>query len=117
MTGFTPWSDSRTPTDVFNLLETVYGEFDVLAKKFKIFKVETIGDCYLAVSGLPEPRQNHAVLMCRFAQECNTKLAQLRPSLVEQFGEDTADLCMRAGIHVSVTKRLMFVPKKSILYC
>lgn len=28
------------------LLETLYGEFDALARRRKVFKIETIGDCY-----------------------------------------------------------------------
>lgn len=43
--GFTKWSSSRTPTDVFALLESAYGAFDAIAEKRKVFKVETIGDC------------------------------------------------------------------------
>ena len=35
-----------------------------------MFKVETIGDCYVACCGLPEPRPDHAVVMGRFAYEC-----------------------------------------------
>jgi Adenylate and Guanylate cyclase catalytic domain len=34
------------------LLEILYGAFDAIAKRRKVFKVETIGDCYLAVAGL-----------------------------------------------------------------
>jgi class 3 adenylate cyclase len=44
----------REPTQVFKLLETLYQSFDTIAKKRKVFKVETIGDCYVAVTGLPE---------------------------------------------------------------
>ena len=44
--GFTAWSSEREPSQVFTLLETVYHAFDKLAKKRKVFKVETVGDCY-----------------------------------------------------------------------
>jgi hypothetical protein len=48
--GFTSWSSEREPAAVFTLLESIYGAFDKIAKKFNIFKVETIGDSYVAVS-------------------------------------------------------------------
>lgn len=65
--GFTAWSSIRDPAQVFTLLETLYGAFDSLAKKRGVFKVETIGDSYVAVCGLPEPRKNHAIVIARFA--------------------------------------------------
>jgi len=37
--GFTAWSSTREPAQVFVLLQTVYQAFDVLAKKHKVFKV------------------------------------------------------------------------------
>jgi class 3 adenylate cyclase len=40
------------PSQVFTLLETVYHAFDEIAKRRRVFKVETIGDCYVAVTGL-----------------------------------------------------------------
>jgi Adenylate and Guanylate cyclase catalytic domain len=43
--GFTAWSSEREPAQVFQLLETAYHAFDVVAKRLGIFKVETIGDC------------------------------------------------------------------------
>lgn len=43
--GFTSWSSSRQPEDVFRLLETYFAAFDALAAKFDVFKVETIGKC------------------------------------------------------------------------
>lgn len=42
--GFTAWSSTREPAQVFTLLETVYQAFDYIAKVRKVFKVETIGD-------------------------------------------------------------------------
>ncbi|CAB9509827.1 natriuretic peptide receptor 2 [Seminavis robusta] len=47
LAGFTAWSGKRTPVEVFELLEKLYGAFDVIAKRRKVFKVETIGDCYV----------------------------------------------------------------------
>ena len=50
LSGFTEWSSTREPAQVFTLLETVYGAMDRAARHFGVFKVETIGDCYVAVS-------------------------------------------------------------------
>ena len=33
-------------------------------------ETKTIGDCYVAVTGLPDPQADHAVIMARFAREC-----------------------------------------------
>ena len=54
--GFTAWSSMREPSHVFHLLETIYGAFDAIAMRRNVFKIETIGDSYVAVCGLPEPR-------------------------------------------------------------
>ncbi|KAL7569517.1 hypothetical protein ACA910_013892 [Epithemia clementina (nom. ined.)] len=70
LAGFTSWSSTRDPVQVFTLLETLYGAFDKAAKRSGVFKVETIGDCYVAACGVPEARRNHAVVMARFAAEC-----------------------------------------------
>ena len=43
--GFTAWSSEREPVQVFQLLESLYREFDRTAKRSGVFKVETIGDC------------------------------------------------------------------------
>ena len=42
-TGFTAWSSTREPFQVFTLLETLYGAFDAIANRRGVFKVETIG--------------------------------------------------------------------------
>ena len=52
--GFTAWSSIREPSQVFTLLEAVYNAFDKIAKRLNVFKVETIGDCYVA-AGMPSP--------------------------------------------------------------
>lgn len=45
--GFTQWSSTRTPSDVFTLLETLYGSFDSIAAKRKVFKGTFGGDSLL----------------------------------------------------------------------
>ena len=37
--GFTKWSSTRDPVDVFRLLQALYGSFDKIAKRRRIFKV------------------------------------------------------------------------------
>jgi Adenylate and Guanylate cyclase catalytic domain len=45
--GFTAWSSVREPSQVFILLETLFRAFDEVARKRRVFKVETVGDCYV----------------------------------------------------------------------
>jgi len=97
--GFTKWSSERDPTHVFTLLQTVYGSFDRIAKRRHVFKVETIGDCYVAVTGLPDPQEDHALRMAKFAHECKEKFKDVVEKLKLSLGEDTADLAMRFGLH------------------
>ena len=84
--GFTQWSADRQPTQVFHLLESLYGAFDALAKLYGIFKVETIGDTYVAVVGLPTPRKQHAILMVRFAKKCLIKMTEVTRKLEATLG-------------------------------
>lgn len=97
--GFTAWSSSREPAQVFTLLETLYGAFDKIAKRRRVFKVETIGDCYVAVCGLPDPRKEHAVVMSRFSRDVFHKFNELTRRLEMTLGPDTADLAIRVGLH------------------
>lgn len=99
ISGFTAWSSVREPSQVFTLLETVYKAFDTIAKRRRVFKVETVGDCYVAVTGLPEPVKDHAVTMCRFARECQVQFNDLVKKLEILLGPDTAELGIRIGLH------------------
>eukprot|EP00934_Nitzschia_sp_Nitz4_P008104 Nitzschia sp. Nitz4//scaffold169_size48518//40260//43927//NITZ4_007080-RA/size48518-processed-gene-0.83-mRNA-1//1//CDS//3329538412//8094//frame0 len=99
LAGFTAWSSVREPSQVFTLLETLYGAFDSLASKLGVFKVETIGDAYVAVAGLPEPRRDHAVVMTKFARECLVRMMDVVRDLEKSLGPGTAELRMRVGLH------------------
>jgi hypothetical protein len=97
--GFTPWASTREPQQVFILLESIYGAFDKVAYRHGVFKVETVGDCYVAVTGLPEPTDDHAVAAIKFARGCLQKMKETTLKLEVSLGPDTADLGMRIGIH------------------
>jgi class 3 adenylate cyclase len=119
ISGFTAWASIRQPSQVFTLLESIYKEFDTMANKRRVFKVrdatkaglvlrqivslivaklgparqvETVGDCYVAVAGLPDPRKDHAAVMARFANDCVNKMMKLVEILEVALGPDTADL-------------------------
>ena len=99
LVGFTAWSSLREPSQVFTLMETIYASFDENAAQRNVFKVETIGDCYVAVCGLPTPRKDHCVVMARFADECLKGMGEVLQGLAVQLGPDTLNLGIRIGLH------------------
>ncbi|XP_026473245.1 guanylate cyclase soluble subunit beta-1 [Ctenocephalides felis] len=63
-------TDSKGAMKIVQMLNQLYTAFDVLTdpkKNPNVYKVETVGDKYMAVSGLPEPCTEHARCMARLA--------------------------------------------------
>jgi hypothetical protein len=69
------------------------------SRKRRVFKVETVGDCYVAVTGLPDPMKDHAVVLARFAKDCLIRLRSLTHALEVTLGPDTSELELRVGLH------------------
>ncbi|MBK8912910.1 MAG: tetratricopeptide repeat protein [Chlorobi bacterium] len=67
--GFTVLSQRITPQELVTGLDLLFSQFDELAEKYGLEKIKTIGDAYMAVSGLPESREDHAESAARMAME------------------------------------------------
>ncbi|CAB9505272.1 Receptor-type guanylate cyclase gcy [Seminavis robusta] len=97
--NFTAWASVREPCQVFTLLELIYHAWDSIGQRRRIYKVETVGDSYVAIAGCPEPRKDHAVAMARFSTDCMHRLRTLVKALEKTLGPDTGDLGARFGLH------------------
>jgi len=51
------------------MLNDLFTRFDDLARRHGVEKIKTIGDCYMAVCGVPEVRPDHAVVLATMALE------------------------------------------------
>jgi guanylate cyclase len=67
--GFTPMTADLVPSEVVDLLNSIFSYFDSLTDKYGVEKIKTIGDCYMVAAGVPTEQANHAQILTRLAVE------------------------------------------------
>ncbi len=77
--GFTDMAISQDPAGIITELNDIFTAFDRIAEQFGCERIKTIGDAYMAVSGIPEATPDHAhniakvaLLMVRYLERRNT---------------------------------------------
>ncbi|XP_039280262.1 adenylate cyclase type 6-like [Nilaparvata lugens] len=90
--GFTSLSDQCTAQELVRLLNELFARFDRLAQEHYCLRIKLLGDCYYCVSGLPEPRPDHAHCCVEMGLDMIDAIALVR----EVMG---VNVNMRVGIH------------------
>ena len=72
--GFTPLSQELDPDELVALLDRVFTSWDELAAEHGLEKIKTVGDEYMVVGGVPDPRADHAEAVAAMALEMSARL-------------------------------------------
>jgi adenylate cyclase len=57
---FTPLSQLLPPAEMVDILDRLFTHFDALVERHGLEKIKTVGDCYMAAAGVPDPHEDHA---------------------------------------------------------
>ena len=67
LVNFTSLAGKHSPGRIVELLNGLFSDFDKLAKEFRVEKIKTIGDSYMAAGGLPQESPDHALSVADMA--------------------------------------------------
>ncbi|XP_078141625.1 adenylate cyclase type 1 [Centroberyx gerrardi] len=90
--GFTSLASQCTAQELVKLLNELFGKFDELATENHCRRIKILGDCYYCVSGLTQPKADHAHCCVEMGLDMIDTIA----SVVEA---TEVDLNMRVGLH------------------
>jgi adenylate cyclase len=90
---FTSIAEKLSPAELVEAIDTCFNAFDEIISKYSMEKIKTIGDSYMAASGLPVSSATHAVDMVSAAQEILSFMKQY--AVDEKLGAFE----IRIGIH------------------
>ena len=82
---------------VSDLLDRLFTKFDNLCAAHGLFKVETIGDCFIAAAGIPTYQSHHTLRVAKFAL---LAAAAARETLLDTDNESCGSVKIRIGVHV-----------------
>jgi len=89
--SFTAFAEQTAPERVVELLGRVFETLDDLTARHGLEKIKTLGDGYMAVAGVPQPRADHARAAAAMAVE-------IEPALRKELEADWPSLHVRVGI-------------------
>ncbi|XP_029175781.1 soluble guanylate cyclase 88E [Nylanderia fulva] len=90
---FTEICSRISPMEVVSMLNAMYSLFDTLTERNRVYKVETIGDAYMVVSGAPVKENDHADRVCDMALDMVEAITDLKDRSTGNH------LQIRVGIH------------------
>jgi len=76
LVGFTELAAALPASETVRLLDEIFCGFDRLADKHGIEKIKTIGDAWMAASGVPQPRADHGEAAAELALEMQAFFAE-----------------------------------------
>ncbi len=94
--GFTGLSETVTPSELVEVLNYYFKGFDHIITKYKIEKIKTIGDAYMAVGGLPVPSKDALRNVLHAALEMQELVNKTQLDGQQQHANKFS---MRLGIH------------------
>jgi class 3 adenylate cyclase len=95
--GFTEFSASRTPDEVVAMLSKLFTAFDKECSRLNLYKVYTIGDCYVVMSFLDKNDRLSPQEECLNVVELGLKMIEIIARVRQEIAFDK--LHMRIGIH------------------
>jgi adenylate cyclase len=75
---FTTQSGRTDPPEIVTVLDDVFTRFDAIAERCGLEKIKTIGDAYMAVAGVPEPRDDDVEVAAQMALAMRDEIAKVR---------------------------------------
>lgn len=77
LVGFTEMSNGMSAEKLVDMLDAFFSAFDAITRNAGLEKIKTIGDCYMLVGGVPEPRSDHAIAIVNVASGMLTALQDI----------------------------------------